>query len=71
MHGFPVLSDDTVESLAAGARSAERVYEDAGALVAQGVPWQAAWECPIEHLAAFQRAHAAETRRLAVEAARG
>lgn len=68
---LPLPTDDTVEALADGARHRSRVFEDAGQLVAGGVPWDAAWDLPYADADAFLRGLRAAQREQAVTAARG
>ena len=68
---LPLPTDDTIEALAEGVRARSRVFEDAGAMVAAGVPWAAAWDLPYADADAFLRGHHAAMREQAVTAARG
>lgn len=68
---LPLPTDDTIEALAEGVRARSRVFEDAGAMVAAGVPWAAAWDLPYADADAFLRGLRAAQREQAVTAARG
>jgi len=67
---LPLPTMDVIEVLADAARSRSRVFEDAGAIVAAGVPWAAAWDLPYQDADAFLRGHAAAVREAEVHARR-